>query len=227
MDRSDYYFGGADGKARQFSRKQAGELLSDIDDAERQLRDYYDQADENYQIVEGIISEVPLTRKRKSDVVTIRPGAQPGRMFSYKVAAGGFLYSEHTWEVSSSMLDAWMFSLSQVGVITFFTENYIRTAKLLAAIYHNCQKVNHTTLQRYIKPRIHLQDVEPIVKALVRLSAVYKLGIGEEKAKAIADYGYSSILDLTYANIKELCEVDGIGKVVASKLLQALGREDV
>ena len=64
LNMSDYYFVGVDGVTRQYSRKQSGELLGNIDEAESQIRDYYDNADENYQIVEGIISPVSLTHKQ-------------------------------------------------------------------------------------------------------------------------------------------------------------------
>jgi len=225
--RSDYYFGGEDGKTRQFSRKQAGELLSDIDNAESQLRDYYESADENYQIVEGLISSVPLTRRNRSlDAISVRRQARPTNMFSYKVAESGYIYDEHVWNISSAMLYAWLFQLDQVGITTYYTENYVGTARLLAAIYKNCQKApeEHTTLQRYIKPRIVVKDQDPFIKALMALSLAYQIGIGEDKAVKIATR-YHSVLDIVMSEPEELCEIEGIGKKTAEKLLQSLGRD--
>jgi len=74
MHISDYFFGNYEGKRLQFSRKQAGELLGNIDEAEDQLRDYYEQADENYQIVEGIISPFPLATLTDKQYYAIRTG---------------------------------------------------------------------------------------------------------------------------------------------------------
>lgn len=225
--RSDYYFGGEDGKTRQFSRKQAGELLGNIDEAEDQLRDYYGNADENYQIVEGIISPIAITRKDRSlEAISIRKGFSPTNLYSYKVAPNGFLFDEHSWSTSSAMLDAWEHQLEQAGIYTYYRVNWIATAKLMAAIYHNCQKPpeEHSTLQRYIKPRIVLKEHHPFIKALMALSLAYQLNIGEDKATRISTR-FSSILDIAMCSEEELCEVGGIGKKTARKLLEAIGRE--
>jgi len=225
--RSDYYFGGEDSKTRQFSRKQAGELLGDIDEAESQLRDYYDSADENFQIVEGLISSVPLTRRNRSlEAISIRRQSHPNAMFSYKVAESGYIYDEHAWSISSSMYYAWLYQLEQVGIVTYFTENYVGTARLLASIYKNCQKLpeEHTTLQRYIKPRIVLKSQDPFVKALMSLSLAYKLNIGEDRASKIAEQ-YRSMFDVAMAEPGEICEIEGIGKKTAEGLIRAIGRE--
>lgn len=226
--RSDYYFGGEDRRTRQFSRKQAGELLSNVDEAEDQLRDYYANADENYQIVEGIISPIPLTRKSRDPMaVSIRQQARPTTLFSYKVAENGFIYDEHPHDVSSSMLFAWLFQLDQAGITTYYTINWIDTARLLVAIYKNCQKPaeEHTTLFRYTRPRIYLKDRDPFVLSLIGFSHAYKIGIGEEKAKMLSAHGYTSLLDLAMAEVGELCQVEGIGRKLAENLLTALGRK--
>jgi len=222
--RSDYYFGGEDGKTRQFSRKQAGELLGNIDEAESQLRDYYENADENYQIVEGLISSVPLTRRDRSpSAISVRRQSRPNNLFSYKVAENGYIYDEHSWDVSSALLYAWLFQLSQVGVITYFSENYVGTARLLAAIYRNCQKPpeEHSTLQRYIKPRIYIKEHNPFVETLMGLKGAE---LGEVKAKALLDY-FGSPLSLFMASIEEICQVEGFAKKTAEKILSAIGRE--
>lgn len=226
-DRSDYYFGGEDGKTRQFSRKQAGEILADIDEAETQLRKYYNSADENNQIVEGLISSVPLTKRNKSlEAISIRRQSRPTTLFSYKVGENGFIYDEHAWNVSATMFYAWVFQLDQAGITTYYTENYIGTARLLTAIYKNCQKPpeEHTTLQRYIRPHIVLRDHNPFIMSLMSLSRAYELNIGEDKASKIAEK-YSNFFDIAMAPVDELCEIEGIGKGTAEKLLKAVGRD--
>ena len=225
--RSDYYFGGEDGKTRQFGRVQAGELLSSIDSMEDELRRYYNSADENYQIIEGIITSVPLTkRSKKIGAISVRRQSRPNTLFSYKIADNGFIHAEQAWDVGSAMLYAWLFQLDQVGIRTYYTENYIGTARLLAAIYSSCQKPpdQHSTLNRYFRPRIVIKEQNPFIKALMCLSLAYQLGIGEDKATRLASV-YNSIFDLVMSEPEELCEVEGIGKKIAEKLLKSLARE--
>ena len=226
---SDYYFSGEDNRTRQYSRKQAGELLGDVDEAERQIRDYYPNADENYQIVEGIISSMCLTHKTPKafdfkDGVTTKSRPMTDILFSYKVAPNGHIYDEHPHRVKPAFLHNWLFQLSQGGVVTFFTLNYIETAQLLVHHYQSCQEPYHGTLQRYIRPKIILTQHDPFVKSLMSLSIAYEIGIGEIKALALKDAGFHTLLDLGMADIDELCRVAGIGKTLASKLLTAIGR---
>lgn len=230
MHMSDYYFSGADGRTRQYSRKQAGEVLSDIDEAEAQLRDYYPNADENYQIIEGIISPVSLGRKQPkvfdhSDGITSRTKPVTDVLFSYKVAPNGYIHGEGVHRVRPAMFDNWIFQLVQCGVATFFTLNYVGTAQLLVHHYQSCQEESHSTLQRYIRPKIYLRTHDPFIRSLMSLSIVYDIGIGEAKATALRDAGYTTLGDIAMAEVSELCEVEGIGKTIATKLLAAFGRE--
>lgn len=227
--RSDYYFGGEDGKTRQFGRVQAGELLANIDSMEDELRRYYENADENNQIIEGIITSAPITKRdKRQSAISVRRQSKPNTLFSYKVADNGFIHAEQAWDVGSAMLYAWLFQLDQAGVRTYYTENYVGTARLLIAIYNSCQKPpeEHTTLQRYFRPRIVIEEQNPFVKALMFLSSAYQLGIGEDKATKMATK-YNSIFDIVMAEVDELCEVEGIGKKTAEKLLKSLGREEL
>ena len=71
--RADYYFGGDETRTIQFNRVQGGELLSNIDSMEDELRRYYNSADDNNMIIEGLITDVPVTRKDKSmEAVSVR-----------------------------------------------------------------------------------------------------------------------------------------------------------
>jgi len=249
--RSDYLYCGVDGLTRQFSRKQAGELLADIDEAEDQLRDYYNNADENYQIVEGIISPVPLATVSRKQYYAIRSGKMSALdlrgdilrgpmlvggsncLYAYKVDDVADKEGEHVhrlsgsiFRVSSSMLFSWLRSLDRVGITTHFTINQEDTARLLVAFYKNDQKEEHSVLKRYIRPRVNITERDPFVKALMGLSWAYGLGIGEEKARALKAR-YETIYDLNMAEPEEICRCEGIGKITAVKILRALGREDV
>lgn len=225
---SDYFFTNAGGKRLQFSRKQSGELLGNIDNAERQLRDYYNNADENYQIIEGLITSSSITSQpHKVQAVSVRNlSKSASQLCSYKVSDTGWLHEPHTWNINSSMLFSWLHRLSKLGIITYWTTTKLDTARLLVAIYKNEQKpeANHTTLSRYIRPRLYIEDQNPFVKALMFLSSAYKLNIGEDKARKIAAR-YSNVAELLMAAPLELTACEGIGIKMAKKLLNALGME--
>jgi len=229
---SDYYFGNYEGKRLQFSRKQAGELVGNVDEAEKQIADYYNNADENYQIVEGIISSAKLKIKGAAVPVdghgfTTSTRDLGAKLFCYKVEPGGFVEKGHSFSaINDSLLYAWLHRLAKSGVVTYFTDNWIGTARLLSAIYRNEQKPpeEHSTLQRVVRPRIHIREADPFMKSLLFLSNAYQLGIGEKKAKALADR-FVCILDIATASISDLTEVEGIGRKQADKILKALGRD--
>ena len=84
---SDYFFSNYEGKTFQFSRKQAAELVGNIDEAEDQLRDYYQKADENFQIVEGIISPTPLAVLTDKQLHAVRSGKLLWKQLRYDPVA--------------------------------------------------------------------------------------------------------------------------------------------
>jgi len=97
---SDYFFGSYDGKRLQFSRKQAGELVGDIDTAEKQLAEYYHNADKNYQIIEGIISPDRLKMKGASVEIDAHGSSVSTRdlgakLYCYKIEPGGYIEKGH------------------------------------------------------------------------------------------------------------------------------------
>jgi len=139
--RADYYFGGDGNKTLQFCRVQVGELLSDIDSQEDELRRYYNSADITGLILEGVLSDVPLTRRDKSlEAVSIRMKSRPSTLFSYRVTDSGYLFGEHAHNISADLYSAWIYRLSRAGVVVYNTVNYVMTAKFLCAVYHNSQK---------------------------------------------------------------------------------------
>jgi len=68
-----------------------------------------------------------------------------------------------------------------------------------------------------------LKSHAPLVKSLVHLSAALGLRIGETKAQAIKDAGYTSLKEIAGLNAKDLYQVDGIGRVLAKRLIDSLG----
>lgn len=227
---SDYYFCGRAGSF-QFSRKQSGELLSNLDEAEDQLRDYYHQATFNFQIIEGLISPVQLGNFGIEELseVNIRDFKGSGGLFAYKVEMNGYVHGGRNYPgVTGAMLYTWFHRLAAAGVPTYFPANWGETTKLLVSIFNNEQKLpeEHSTLQRVIVPKLYLKDQDPFVKALVALSQALKLGIGEITAVKLRDAGFTSVKDILDATRKELMAVPSIGKVTAERLHVALGRRD-
>lgn len=232
--RADYYFGGADSKTYQFCRVQINELLSDIDSQEHELVRYYNNADQNGLIIEGIASPVAiqLGRSLKSLGTTVKFGKKhlaqlPYATFTYPIADNGFSYDNKMYQHSKSKLTAWRWRLEMCGIIVIDTTNYIDTAMTLVAIYQNCQKPDeeHSTLNRYFRPRIHLQEPNPFVSAMMAVGRAYELDIGEEKAKSIAKR-FGSMIDVVECEVSDLTKCAGIGKATAEKILRALGRRE-
>jgi hypothetical protein len=238
---NDYFFGTEDGKNLQLGRVQAGELLGNIDSMEDELRRYYKSADKNYWILEGIITDVPLTKRDKSlNALSVRMQSHPRTLYSYRVTDAGWIYDEHVWNKSAELLYAWIFRLAEAAIPLIWTWNYVGTAKAIASIYNNCQKPSseHDTLNRYYIPtfrtgeilpeskkKITLREQNPFIKILMALSYVYKLEIGEKKATAISKR-YGSLYDLIYAPVSELAGIEGVGITTAQKLQTAIGLQE-
>ena len=227
---SDYYFASYDGTRQQFSRKQAGELVGNIDEAEDQLRDYYNQADRNNQVVEGILSPVPIYMKGHAIPVSDHSDSRVSsrelgaKIYCYQVQPSGFIERGHSFtSITMGILYAWVHRLAEAGVTTYWTMNWEETARLLTIIYRNEQKPpdEHHTLQRVIRPRLQVKDADPFMKALLYLSAAYKLDIGEKKAALLFDK-YVNLMDLSLAEVDEVAQL--IGRKTAEKLLASLGR---
>jgi len=238
VHRSDYFFANYEGKTMQFSRKQAGELVGNIDEAEDQLVDYYNNADYNFQIVEGIITPLPIKGIEIRDHSAAKGSVRDlgNKLFCYQVQPNGYIERGHSFSaINDSALYAWEHRLAMAGIPTYYTTNWVSTARLLVAIYRNEQKPpeEHTTLTRVIKPKFRVREDKNmseedkkdfrLMKAIMFLSDAYKLGIGEKKARAISAR-YVNLLDLAMADVSEIAECEGIGNTIARKILTALGR---
>ena len=250
---ADYFFGSYEGKKFQFNRVQAGELIGDIDSMEDELRRYYNSADETFQIIEGLLSPVKLFMKSGSAEVsnhTQRGGKVGGgssssnlssskgslvvstrdlsaAMFCYQVEPSGFIQHGHSFNtVRMAELYAWIHRLNQVGVSTYYTNNWEETARLLITIFRNEQKApeEHTTFKRVYRPRITIKEADPFMKSLLFLSSAYQLGIGEVKAKVLVDR-FANLFDLATSPVEEIAQCEKIGNKKAEEILTALGRE--
>lgn len=132
---------------------------------------------------------------------------------------GGRMY-----RMSPKMYAAWLLQLDKAGITVFRTVDYLDTATALVAFYENMQKPEHTTLQRYIKPKIQIRNLNPHVQALINLSHAYKLDIGEVKATAIMEE-FGDLFSVMIANGDDLGKVKGVGKKTIDGLFEKIGRD--
>ena len=88
------------------------------------------------------------------------------------------------------------------------------------AWYKSSQKEEHTTLRRYIKPRVNPKAFDPAVLTLMGIEGVQ---LGEVRAKALIKQ-FGSVWEVVNAPLSELVSVEGIGPGLASKLLEVIGR---
>ena len=149
---ADYVFTDIMGRRVQFERKQWSEILGGMNKVEEQLRRQYDKAEELNLIIEGLIDITPygIDFFKKSKGI-YRPSHSYGTVKSPRV----FLHSQ---------VMAWIGQLDKSGITVYQTTSSAATASMLVALYKNSQKEEHTTLQRYIKPRIELKELNPYVK---------------------------------------------------------------
>ena len=243
QQRADYYFADFNGKMKQFGRVQASELVGDIDSMEDELKRYYDNADETNQIIEGLLSPVRLYMKPGSAKISNHSAARAissrdlgAKIFAYPVKPSGFIEHGHSFTTARmSELYAWIYRLSQYGVNTYYTNNWEETARFLITVYRNEQKSpeEHSTFRRIYRPKVYIKHEAnmseeeltqyQLTKSLLFLSSAYKLGIGEVRAKALAEK-FCNLLDIALAPTDEVSATVGIGREVARKLQSALGR---
>lgn len=233
MKMADYFFVNYEGKRKQFGRVQTGELIGNVDSMEDELRRYYNNADESNQIIEGLISPVQLYMKEGRAAVsdhslpTLSTRDLGASVYCYPVQASGFIEHGHSFKTIRMLeLYAWIYRLSQLGVYTYYTNNWEETARFLLAVYHNEQKApeSHNTFKRVFRPRITITEADAFTKALLFISSAYKLGVGDVKVKALTDK-FANILDLATASVEDVSSCEGIGSKMAVKILQALRGE--
>lgn len=223
---ADYRLSGFDGHSIQVNRTQAGELLSNIDSFEDELRRYYKSADEFYAVIEGIISPYKLSAIRSPQDISLRPLAPPGSLYTYAISDRGYIYDERVYNVSNKMFKAWLYQIDKAGITVMYTINYVDTAACLVALHENAQKAEHSTLQRYYKPKIRIKPHNPHVVALMALSSAYQLDVGQKKAEALIDY-FGTVFNVLIASSGDLQEVEGIGPTIAKKIVNSIqGGED-
>ena len=205
---ADYMFLAADNMNDEFERKQTGELLEDMDGCELQLRRYYQNTSRLHLIVEGVIwpTSVGIDCYRKSD--------KPFFTLYYRV---GDNKKPKTGLYAKYM--AWRWQLDKAGVTVIETPGLECTARTLIAFYDNAQKVKHTTLKRYIKPKIPIPKFNDI--ASIQTGVLMSLGdVGEHTARALLSRFDYSIRDIANATVEELATTELESRRIGRKLAE-------
>lgn len=202
-NQADYVFRAIDGHLIQIERKQCGELLGNLSHAEKQLMNYLPNADETILLIEG---------------GAFAPAEDGTLVFNIK---GRQCYADGVYRVRYTQLIAWFYQLDKCGVTVYQTSGLEASAMAIGAIYSNSQKEEHTTLRRYIKEKITPLVPNPYIVTLMGLQGV---NLGEVKATALIKH-FETPFYVFMASEEELAEVKGIGKGIARKIHEALGRK--
>lgn len=213
---ADYLWFCIDGHRVQVERKQIDEVLSGMDQVEEQLR---------RELSNGVEETLLLIERYCSPVPSVKYEVQ-----SWKRSKDGkIMVPWHKYNTSYSGLQAWKSQLDKAGITVVETFDDTATAYTLVALYHNSQKLEHTTLRRYIKDRL---TITPYNNHTLTLMGIKGVNLGEQRAKALVDR-FGTVWYILNQSAEVLAETlvgdeDGkqkrLGIVTAKKLLQAVGR---
>ena len=208
MGYADYLWTDVEGNVRQWERKQASELLSDLDGVEAQLNEELKTCQELTLVVEGFV--VPTADGAQTYVLT-----PDGKFFRQ-----GYRFRKQPQLFLDWLSRKW--SLERAcGVQVVETPTLEVTAYEIATAFKQSMKPKHTTLQRYCIPHIPPFDPDIHVENLARLK---DCGVGVERArKLIARYG--TFWGAVSAEPPSLARV--LGPKVAAHFLNTIGRLDV
>jgi hypothetical protein len=168
---SDYMWTACDGHRIQVERKQVEEMLGDLDGVEEQMRRHLaNDVEENILIYEGMFEPLPAIKghiqtwhkSSRKNIIT------PGRTYNYSFAR------------VMSML----YLFDKAGCTVINTFDYHSTAHTLVTLYKESLKTEHTTLRRYIKAKLYVEEMNPHV---LNLMSIKGGGVGEVIAKALID----------------------------------------
>ena len=216
---ADYLWFACDGHRIQVERKQCGEILSSLDGVEEQLgREINNGVEETILIIEGICGPVPgLSR---SMITYIKPQHTKGDR--------NLLIPGKPYNVNYIGYQAWKSQLDKAGITIVETFDWEATAYTILALYNNSQRLEHTTLRRYIKPHI---TVQPFNEHVITLMSIRGGGLGEARAKALIER-YGTVWYTLNQPAEELAETlvgeEGktkrLGMATIKKLFHAIGR---
>ena len=206
----DYVWFSHDGRRVGIERKTWGEILSDPNHVEEQLRREMTAVDEISLLVEGVAEATQW------GVDTyIKSVGKPYYRLQHSYGT-----PKHPQAGLYHRIQSWLWQLDKAGISVYRTTNSKDTASALVAWYSSSQKEEHTTLNRYIKPRINPKAFDPRVLTLM---GIENANLGEVRAKALIKR-FGSVWSVLAAPVSELIQVEGIGMSTARKLVESVGR---
>ena len=220
---ADYMWIACDGHRVQIERKQIDEILSSMDSVEEQLtREMSNGVEETLLLIERFCE--PISGNRAAVQTYTKPPEGLRKLLFKILKHDNVLVPGHSYNVSYIGLQAWKSQLDKAGITIVETFDWQATAHTLIALYNNSQKLEHTTLRRYIKDRIVTTKRNPHVLTLM---GVKNGGVGEEIAKALIERFGTAYYALSQ-DVDSLAETvvgeKRFGPIRAKKLLRAFGR---
>ena len=206
----DYVWFTYDGRRIGVERKTWGEILSDLDHVEEQLRREMTTVDQMFLLIEGIAESTQWgvdTYVKSSD--------KPYYRLQHSYGA-----PKHPQPGLYHRIQSWLWQLDTCGISNYRTTNSYDTASALVAWHNAALKEQHTTFNRYIKPRINPKAYDPAVLTLMGIAGVE---LGEVRAKALLAY-FGDVWSVLNAPLSSLVEVEGIGPKLARQLIKAIDR---
>jgi len=225
---ADYLWIACDGHRVQVERKQIDEILSGMDSVEEQLtREMSNGVEETILLIERFCEPIPGNRTAVQTYT--RPPEGLRKLLLKVLKHDDVLVPGHSYNVSYIGLQAWKSQLDKAGITIVETFDWQATAHTLIALYNSSQKLEHTTLRRYIKDRIVTTERNPHILTLM---GIKNGGVGEEIAKALIDRFGTAYYTLSQ-DVDSLAETmvgndpdkqKRFGSIRARKLLNAFGR---
>ena len=156
-----------------------------------------------------------------------RLGAQMRRMLEYPLRfllVEGGANMEYVlkggWTISG--LDNLLVSAQLAGIVTCRSENKFDTPFRLAALKEYTGKEQHKSMSTPTIPLPQNIYVSPTYRAKLGMLMCIP-GMGEERANAALKWAGNDLKKILGADEKELQEIEGVGKGVASKVRRFLG----
>ncbi len=192
------------GLSYQWEHKQVTEIINNYEHVEGQLKKQYPNADASGLIIRCV-----------ADPLYSGLGAFNRQSLGSKYFRMNRRYDNASYYTYRTWLDG----LDAVSIRVVEVPSLEAVAYTIAAIYRGTikQPDERKTFKRYLRTKIELQVENPDIKALMALSLVYGLGIGEVRATALVER-FGTFLGVLRASEGNLTQVAGISKGTATKL---------
>jgi hypothetical protein len=201
---ADYLFTDWNDKKEQFERKQVGEILSDMNGVEYQLRREVDKLRETNLIMEGIV-----TPSNKGEIQTWLTSSN-----------GRIIRPGHRYSFPYTRLEGWLWGIEDAGITVWRTNDRFATADAIVMRMKHVLRQDHNALSRHLKQMPHFSP-NPHVQTLM---GIKDANLGPERAEALVA-AFGTTWDILRCDADIIATVEGIGLQTAKKLLNAVGRK--